>query len=153
MLDDGYEYQGRRYKSLSAIARAITGTSWNGPLAQSSERQLKAPVRKVRCAVYTRKSSEEGLEMEFNSLDAQPRGGALGCWRALRPRLARRSSAIGPGAGPADHRILRQPKVAGEDGMSRLTELAKFLETLEGGTDRTDRSPRMEVTVSPVSPP
>ena len=28
-------------------------------------------VRKVRCAVYTRKSSEEGLEMEFNSLDAQ----------------------------------------------------------------------------------
>jgi site-specific DNA recombinase len=26
---------------------------------------------KVRCAVYTRKSSEEGLEMEFNSLDAQ----------------------------------------------------------------------------------
>ena len=29
------------------------------------------PVKKVRCAIYTRKSSEEGLEMEFNSLDAQ----------------------------------------------------------------------------------
>ena len=29
------------------------------------------PIRKVRCAIYTRKSSEEGLEMEFNSLDAQ----------------------------------------------------------------------------------
>ncbi|WP_245427711.1 recombinase family protein [Bradyrhizobium sp. MOS003] len=28
-------------------------------------------VRKVRCAVYTRKSSEEGLDMDFNSLDAQ----------------------------------------------------------------------------------
>ena len=28
-------------------------------------------VRKLRCAVYTRKSSEEGLELEFNSLDAQ----------------------------------------------------------------------------------
>ena len=28
-------------------------------------------VRKLRCAIYTRKSSEEGLEMEFNSLDAQ----------------------------------------------------------------------------------
>ena len=28
-------------------------------------------TRKLRCAVYTRKSSEEGLEMEFNSLDAQ----------------------------------------------------------------------------------
>jgi site-specific DNA recombinase len=32
----------------------------------STER--KAPVR---CAVYTRKSSEEGLEQSFNSLDAQ----------------------------------------------------------------------------------
>jgi hypothetical protein len=28
--DDSYEYLGRPYKSLSAIARAITGTSWNG---------------------------------------------------------------------------------------------------------------------------
>ena len=27
---DDYEYQGRPYKSLSAIARAITGTRWNG---------------------------------------------------------------------------------------------------------------------------
>jgi site-specific DNA recombinase len=28
-------------------------------------------MKKVRCAIYTRKSSEEGLEQEFNSLDAQ----------------------------------------------------------------------------------
>ena len=28
-------------------------------------------VQKIRCAVYTRKSTEEGLEMEFNTLDAQ----------------------------------------------------------------------------------
>jgi hypothetical protein len=27
---DGYDYQGRPYQSLSAIARAITGTRWNG---------------------------------------------------------------------------------------------------------------------------
>ena len=27
--------------------------------------------RRVRCAIYTRKSSEEGLEQDFNSLDAQ----------------------------------------------------------------------------------
>ena len=30
-----------------------------------------APKRRLRCAIYTRKSSEEGLDMEFNSLDAQ----------------------------------------------------------------------------------
>lgn len=32
VLEDGFEYQGRRYKSLSAIARTITGTRWSGPL-------------------------------------------------------------------------------------------------------------------------
>ncbi len=33
---------------------------------------MKKPVvRRLRCAVYTRKSTEEGLDMEFNSLDAQ----------------------------------------------------------------------------------
>lgn len=30
VLQNGYEWQGRPYKSLSAIARAITGTRWNG---------------------------------------------------------------------------------------------------------------------------
>ncbi|MGE0252968.1 MAG: recombinase family protein [Alphaproteobacteria bacterium] len=34
-------------------------------------RPAERVVRKLRCAVYTRKSSEEGLDMEFNSLDAQ----------------------------------------------------------------------------------
>ncbi len=29
------------------------------------------PPKRIRCAIYTRKSTEEGLEQEFNSLDAQ----------------------------------------------------------------------------------
>ena len=29
------------------------------------------PVRSLRCAIYTRKSTEHGLDLEFNSLDAQ----------------------------------------------------------------------------------
>jgi DNA invertase Pin-like site-specific DNA recombinase len=28
-------------------------------------------MKKIRCAIYTRKSSEDGLEQDFNSLDAQ----------------------------------------------------------------------------------
>ena len=33
VLDDGrFEYEDRRYKSLSAIAQQITGTKWNGLL-------------------------------------------------------------------------------------------------------------------------
>ena len=27
---DGYEWEGKTYKSLSAVAKAITGTQWNG---------------------------------------------------------------------------------------------------------------------------
>jgi type IV secretory pathway ATPase VirB11/archaellum biosynthesis ATPase len=30
VLRDGFEFEGRKYKSLSAIARDITGTRWNG---------------------------------------------------------------------------------------------------------------------------
>ena len=30
VLADGFEWEGRPYKSLSAVARAITGTQWNG---------------------------------------------------------------------------------------------------------------------------
>ena len=33
--------------------------------------ELQMDKKKVRCAIYTRKSSEEGLEQDFNSLDAQ----------------------------------------------------------------------------------
>jgi site-specific DNA recombinase len=35
------------------------------------ERTPRRPAKKARCAIYTRKSSEEGLEQAFNSLDAQ----------------------------------------------------------------------------------
>ncbi len=39
---DGYEYRGRPFKSLSAIARAITGTRWNGPLFFGIRKQEEA---------------------------------------------------------------------------------------------------------------
>ena len=46
-------------------------------MAQSSlmgkvaAKKSRRRARKVRCAIYTRKSSEEGLDQDFNSLDAQ----------------------------------------------------------------------------------
>jgi DNA invertase Pin-like site-specific DNA recombinase len=42
-----------------------------GDLRHADDRHLNGLTRKLRCAVYTRKSSEEGLDMDFNSLDAQ----------------------------------------------------------------------------------
>jgi hypothetical protein len=58
---------------------------------------------RVRCAIYTRKSSEEGLEQEFNSLQAQ--------------RLHQQSTARRLGV-PA--RCLPRP-IDGGDGTGRLT--------------------------------
>src|SRR5256884_857435 len=37
----------------------------------NSEGTPRRPAKRVRCAIYTRKSSDEGLEQAFNSLDAQ----------------------------------------------------------------------------------
>ena len=84
---DGIEWRGQRYRSLSLVARKITGARWSGPrffglrrgrwtLLQPREQAMARadPARAgltVRCAIYTRKSSDEGLEQEFNSLDAQ----------------------------------------------------------------------------------
>ena len=39
---------------------------------QARERQV---LRRVRCAILTRTSTEEGLDSEFNSLDAQRESG------------------------------------------------------------------------------
>ena len=30
VLDSGFEFEGERYRSLSAVARKVTGTNWNG---------------------------------------------------------------------------------------------------------------------------
>ena len=100
VLEDGFEYQGQRYRSLTEIARRITGAHWSGPdffgmapvrakVGSASARRPRGDAAEavahgqvkptagrrgaavVRCAVYTRKSSEEGLEQDFNSLHAQ----------------------------------------------------------------------------------
>jgi len=40
--DEDYEYQGRPFQSLSAIARAITGTRWNGLVFFGLKNQRRA---------------------------------------------------------------------------------------------------------------
>jgi hypothetical protein len=32
VLETGYEYQGRGYRSLTEVAKSITGTKWSGPV-------------------------------------------------------------------------------------------------------------------------
>ena len=45
VLDDGFSWQGTRYRSLSAIARKITGTAWSGPLFFGSKPNRPATRR------------------------------------------------------------------------------------------------------------
>ncbi|MEO7787659.1 MAG: recombinase family protein [Sphingomicrobium sp.] len=79
---DGYAYGDRIYQSLTQTARDITGTNWSGPRFFGLTGRGGLPVAKrvpqppgarttSRCASYTRKSTEAGLDQEFNSLDAQ----------------------------------------------------------------------------------
>jgi hypothetical protein len=61
---DGFEWQGRPYRSLSAIARAITGTRWNGwvffGLKRGGRRPAEAPVeRPQRCTHDAQASGQE----------------------------------------------------------------------------------------------
>jgi DNA invertase Pin-like site-specific DNA recombinase len=79
VLDDGFDYDGRLYRSLSAIAQEIIGTKWNGYLFfgiakevhMAAANKLRPMLTAIRCAIYTRKSTDEGLDSDFNTLNAQ----------------------------------------------------------------------------------
>jgi len=51
-------------------------------------------ARIVRCAIYTRKSTEEGLEQEYNSLDAQYDA----CSAYISPVSAMKAGSCSPNA-------------------------------------------------------
>ena len=91
--------------------RAATGTPWNGfgsfglghrPWGNvaTGNNGGPTPSKPVRCAIYTRKSTEEGLSQESNWLDAQRkaaetyiRSQAGEGWTALRGYPERRYPA------------------------------------------------------------
>src|SRR6266480_727811 len=53
VLDDGFSWQATHYRSLSAIARKITGTAWSGPLffGLRSNRSVPRPLPPVSAAI------------------------------------------------------------------------------------------------------
>jgi site-specific DNA recombinase len=105
------------------------------------------PARKFRCAVYTRKSSEEGLELEFNSLHAQREAGLAYIasqksegWIALPDHYDDGGISGGTLERPALKRLLRDVEaglidvvvVYKIDRLSRsLTDFAKLVDVFE----------------------
>jgi site-specific DNA recombinase len=70
----GFEYRHKVYSSLSQLAQQVTGTRWNGYHFFGLRKEwpgVSERERSIRCAIYTRKSTEEGLEQPFNTLQAQ----------------------------------------------------------------------------------
>jgi DNA invertase Pin-like site-specific DNA recombinase len=108
---------------------------------------VKTPVRKVRCAIYTRVSTDERLDMEFNSLDAQ-REAALSYiqsqkhegWILVGDRYDDGGFSGGSMERPALQRLLRDVEsgvvdvvvVYKVDRLSRsLTDFARIVEIFE----------------------
>lgn len=130
----------------------------------SSRRQRDQPDAAdsptIRCAIYTRKSSEEGLDQEFNSLDAQRESAeafiasqkAEG-WVALPEQYNDGGFSGGSIERPALARLLREIEadkvdcvvVYKVDRLSRsLMDFSRILETFEKQSDlppRTDPFP------------
>jgi Protein of unknown function (DUF2924) len=69
---EGFDWQGTSYSSLSAIARAITGTAWSGPrffalqgrgAAAKRKRKLAGAHKRQRSAAAGRHGSQPGTAM------------------------------------------------------------------------------------------
>ena len=114
-----------RARSSPAPAGTARPSSGSGRLTARHLRALtmrpKQPIR--WCAVYTRKSSEEGLEQEFNSLDAQREAGKAYIksqqhegWRLLTTHYDDGGYSGGTLDRPALQRLLdRHPRRQGPD--------------------------------------
>ena len=110
-------------------------------------RKPAEPIKRVRCAIYTRKSTEEGLEQAFNTLDAQREGAeafvasqkAEG-WSCLPARYDDGGFSGGNADRPALKRLLEDIEaglvdcvvVYKVDRLSRsLLDFARMMETFE----------------------
>jgi site-specific DNA recombinase len=108
----------------------------------------KGSMKPVRCAIYTRVSTDHGLEQDFNSLDAQQdaaqayiRSQAHAGWTLIRSRYADGGYSGGSTDRPALQRLLTDVKAGKIDvivvyKVDRLTrslaDFAKLVELFDG---------------------
>jgi hypothetical protein len=122
-------------------------------------RKTKAlPAAPVRCAIYTRKSTEEGLDQDFNSLDAQREAAeayihsqAHAGWTVLAARYNDGGYSGSNPDRPALQRLLTDIRARRSSAYRPLTEIAvlspginlsHFLRRPTTSTSVSDRSSR-----------
>jgi Resolvase, N terminal domain len=119
-----------------------------------------SPPKSVRCAIYTRVSTEQGLEQDFNSLDAQHdasqayvRSQAHAGWTLLRAKYDDGGFSGGNTDRPALQRLLQDVRAGKIDvivvyNVDRLTRsLADFAKLVELFDQHTGRA------ILPTKPP
>ncbi|WP_287434723.1 DUF2924 domain-containing protein [Maritimibacter sp.] len=60
VTEEGFFWNGKTWRSLSVIAREITGHTGPGRGSSASRERPVMTRTTIRCAIYTRKSSDEG---------------------------------------------------------------------------------------------
>jgi hypothetical protein len=60
VLNNGFSWQATHYRSLSAIARKITGTAWSGPLFFGLRSNRSAPRSLAQASVAIDQPMEGG---------------------------------------------------------------------------------------------
>ncbi len=78
VLDDGFALNGRTYKSLSAIAKAITGTNWNGyaffGIKRAARANKAAAGSKSRSRLLNQRDTQSDARVPFRNSDGGDSG-------------------------------------------------------------------------------
>src|SRR5258708_1813075 len=138
--------QGRLRHDRHPLVR--TQVFWPGSTAIGTAAVKSGTTKPVRCAIYTRVSTDHGLEQDFNSLDAQHdaaqayiRNQAHAGWTLIRSRYDDGGYSGGSTERPALQRLLTDVKARKVDvivvyKVDRLTrslaDFAKLVELFDG---------------------
>jgi hypothetical protein len=75
ILDDGYIWSGKRYRSLSEIARGITGKRWSGPRFFGTETPRRTPTAAGTGSNLSKSNSVATASLNTDSMHPAGLGG------------------------------------------------------------------------------
>ena len=92
---EGFDWQGTTYSSLSAIARAITGTAWSGPRFFALKSAADGANPKRRSATDPKPDPERSRKLDLDGTVKPPRHQDRPAEYAP-PRLGKRILSLNP---------------------------------------------------------